>query len=175
MAALTKQFEPKPLVIAELFHFHLRQQAAGESVSGYIAELRRLAMNCEFGGYLEEALRDRFVCGLRNEGTQKRLLSEADLTFKKALEIAHGMEVAARNAKELQSQTDTRRATGAMPVEEAVHRVMPTERGAEGMSCYRCGRASHTATQCPFKDAKCHNCGRTGHIRRTCRSKAKKA
>ena len=118
----------------------------------------------EFGAYLEEALRDRFVCGLKNEGTQKRLLSEADLTFQKALEIAQGMEAAAKNAKELQSQT----APGVVPFEEVVHNVTST-------NCYRCGRANHIPAQCPFKEAKCHNCGKTGHIRRTCRSKPKRA
>ena len=45
----------------------------------YVAELRRLATHCEFGAYLDEALRDRFVCGLKDEGTQKALLMETEL------------------------------------------------------------------------------------------------
>ena len=48
----------------------------------FVAELRRLATNCKFGTHLEEALRDRFVCGLNNEATQKRLLIENDLTLR---------------------------------------------------------------------------------------------
>ena len=55
------------------FRFHRRDQAVGEEISDYVAELRK---DCEFEGYLEEALRDRFVCGLRNEATQKRLLTK---------------------------------------------------------------------------------------------------
>ena len=51
-------FEPKPLVIAKRFHFHSRNQASGESISEYVAELRQLATHCEFGNYLEQALRD---------------------------------------------------------------------------------------------------------------------
>ena len=46
--ALKGHFEPTPLVIAERFHFHKRNQAAGESVAQFIAELRRLARHCEF-------------------------------------------------------------------------------------------------------------------------------
>ena len=64
VAVQTKHCEPKPLVIAKKFPFHCKQQTTGESVSGHVAELRRLATNCEFGAYLEEALRDHFVCGL---------------------------------------------------------------------------------------------------------------
>ena len=64
---LKQHYEPKPVVIAERFRFHRRQQAAGETVKDYVAELRRLATHCEFGSFLNEALRDRFVCGLRSE------------------------------------------------------------------------------------------------------------
>ena len=45
---LSGHFEPKPIVIAKRFHFHKRHQAAGESVTQFLAELRRLARHCEF-------------------------------------------------------------------------------------------------------------------------------
>lgn len=63
-----------PLVIAERFHFHQRLQAVGESIADYIAELRRLTTHCEYGAHLDEALRDRLVCGLRNMSIQKKLV-----------------------------------------------------------------------------------------------------
>ena len=66
---LRRHFDPKPLVIAERFHFHRRNQASDGSISEYVAELRRLGTHCKFGNYLEQALRDRFVCGLRHENT----------------------------------------------------------------------------------------------------------
>ena len=64
---LQKHYAPKPLVIAERFHFHRRDQKSGESIAEYIAELRKLSIHCEFGDYLNQALRDRLVCGLRSE------------------------------------------------------------------------------------------------------------
>ena len=100
---LKRHYEPKPLIIAERFHFHRRNQTAGESIAEYIAELRRLSTHCEFGAYLDQALRDRLVCGLQSESIQKRLLAEADLTLKRATELALGMEAADRNAKSLKS------------------------------------------------------------------------
>lgn len=72
---LQKHLNPKPLVIAERFRFHKRNQLKTESVSEYMAELRRLAEHCQFGEGLSDALRDRLVCGLHNEGTQRRLLT----------------------------------------------------------------------------------------------------
>jgi len=103
VSTLKGEFEPKPLIIAERFNFHRRQQAKGESVAEYISELRKLTLHCEFGSYLNEALTDRFVCGLRSEATQKKLLAEAELTLQKAVKIAQSMEMAGAKARQLQS------------------------------------------------------------------------
>ena len=83
--ALTDHFEPKPLVIAERFYFHQRAQGTNESVLEYVAELRRLATHCEFGAFLQDALRDRLVCVLRSIAAQKNLLSEENLSLEKAI------------------------------------------------------------------------------------------
>ena len=70
---LQTHLEPKPVVIAERFQFHQRNQNSGKSVAEYEAELRRLADNCKFGDHLTQSIQDRLVCGLRSENTQKRL------------------------------------------------------------------------------------------------------
>ena len=41
------------------------------------------------------------MCGMQSESTQKVLLTKADLTLEKALEISQGMEAAAAKSKEL--------------------------------------------------------------------------
>ena len=64
-ARLQAHFEPARIVIAERFSFHKRNQNPDESVAEYLGKLRRLAARCSFGSYLEEALRDRLVCGLQ--------------------------------------------------------------------------------------------------------------
>ena len=122
--ALQKHFEPKPVIIAERFQFHRRNQAANESVAEYEAELRRLATHCAFGNYLGEAIRDRIVCGLCSESIQKRLLAETELTLSKTLEIAKGMEAADRNAQKLKGAEGTS------------FRVSEVSVGTN--SCYRC-------------------------------------
>ena len=99
-----KHYEPKPLIITERFYFHQRKQATGESITDYVAKLQRLSAHCEFGDYLDQALRDCLVCGLRAESIQKRLLAEADLTLKKALELAQGMEATDHNDKSLKTR-----------------------------------------------------------------------
>ena len=73
---LRRHFQPKKVIIAERFRFHRRNQAAGETVVQYVAELRRLSAHCDFADYLDQALRDGFVCGLQNESIQRRLSRE---------------------------------------------------------------------------------------------------
>ena len=80
VALLKEHYEPKPLVIAERFQFHRRNQH-GESIAEYMAELRRLATHCEFKTYLNEALRDRlcavYVTKACNDDYSPRKLQQA--------------------------------------------------------------------------------------------------
>ncbi|KAL5473475.1 hypothetical protein EMCRGX_G027964 [Ephydatia muelleri] len=157
---LQGHFQPKPLVIAERFKFHQRNQSESESVVQYLAELRKLAKTCEFKAFLDEALRDRFVCGLRAQSIQKRLLSEAALDLKKALEVAQGMEAAEQTTKHMHVDSP------------GVHSVEPNKKGnspkplALSTPCPRCGEIGHWASDCRCKFMQCRKCGKTGHIAR---------
>ena len=54
----------------------------------FVSQLHSLSENCGFGDTLEDMLRDRLVCGIRDNAIQKRLLSEHDLNFAKAVQLA---------------------------------------------------------------------------------------
>ena len=84
--------------MAERFRFHRRSQG-DESITHFAADLRCLSKGCEFGVFLNDALVDRFVCGIKNECIQRQLLREVDLTFSRALEIAESMEAAQEDDK----------------------------------------------------------------------------
>lgn len=181
---LKNHFEPKPLVIAERFTFHRRNQRPEESIMQYLAELRRLATHCAFNSYLEEALRDRLVCGLRNESIQRRLLTEDNLDLKRALELAQSMELAQRNAQVLKEGNETNfevpsdshpKVVAQLQEEnEEIDRVgwQPRPQGTSGTGrkCYRCGRSDHLAHNCVHKNTVCHSCKKLGHLAKVCRS-----
>ena len=65
--ALTGHFESKPVVIAERYYFYQRSQRINESVREYLAGLHKLAQHCAFGAFLNDVLRDCFVCGLHSQ------------------------------------------------------------------------------------------------------------
>ena len=164
---LQEHLSPKPLGIAERFRFYKRNQHEGESILSYVAELRKLATHYNFGGNLNEALRDRLVCGLQNMQIQKRLLSEAKLKYSKAVKIAVAMETAIRNASELQSELNPVPHVDKLTESNKTIRAKP----ATTPYCYRCGGNTHMAHNCFYKDQTCHHCGKQGHIQRVCRSK----
>ena len=148
-------------MIAERFRFHKRNQEKDESISDYMAELRKLSQDCDFKDWLSDALRDRLVCGMHCSSTVKRLLSEKDLDLEKALAIAIAMETAAKDASELRKES----------VENEMHKM--SINNTKGQNCYRCGKSSHDANECWFKDKTCRKCHKQGHIERVCKSDKK--
>lgn len=98
VALMQRHLQPKPSVLAERFKFRQRKQNKSESIADYVADLKKLTKFCEFGSYLEESLRDQFVCGIYNENIRQRLFVEENMKWNKALELAMAMEAAEMNA-----------------------------------------------------------------------------
>ena len=99
---LRSHFDPKPVnILTYRYTFYRRNQGPNESVAEYVAELRRLASLCEFGAFLDQALRDRLVFGMRSESTQKRLLTEKDPTLKGIMDVSLSLEAAQKSAQTL--------------------------------------------------------------------------
>lgn len=81
---------------------------------------------------------------------KKRLLSEKDLTLGKALAIAVSMEAAAKDALELQKKA----------VNIDIRKMSMNDVKRQERKCYRCGKTSHDANNCWFKDKNCRKCSR---------------
>lgn len=162
---------PKPLVIAERFRFHKREQREGETIREYIAALRKLSEHCDFGANLNDSLRDRLVCGLQNEQIQKKLLSEAALTYEKAVDTAVAMETAARDATELQAKHG-----GINKIQKQGKPKTPKfkPQRMNVKKCFRCMGMGHDPNDCYFRDKECFNCHEKGHSKKACKAKRSK-
>ena len=154
---LTSHFQPTPIVIAERYKFYSRNQGESENIATYVAELRKLTKYCEFKAFLDEALRDKFVCGLKNSRMRKRLLFEKDLTLNKALELAKCIE---------KSETEN----NIMAAKEISTHVLKPQ--FDRRQCYRCGSETHLANKCYHKETICNNCNIRGHLAKVCRRKS---
>jgi len=148
----------------------------------YMAELQRLAMHCAFNDYLDEALYDHLVRGLKSEGIQRRLLTEDKLDLKRALELAQGMELAQKKAQVLKEGNETNFEVSSdshpkvvaqlQEVSEEIDWVgrQPRPQGTSGTGrkYYQCGRIDHLAHNCVHKDTVCHICKKLGHLAKVC-------
>ncbi|XP_072140440.1 uncharacterized protein [Dermacentor andersoni] len=158
---LGDHLSPKPSVIGERAKFHRRQQVEGESISDYVAELRKLARTCDFASALDESLRDRFVCGLLREDIQRVLFTEdSKLMFQRAVERAVAMEAATKSNAEARTGVST---------PNPMHKVQATS-SVQSQTCFRCGSPKHSGKACPHVNDKCYKCNKRGHLQRVCRS-----
>ncbi|XP_024887651.1 uncharacterized protein K02A2.6-like [Temnothorax curvispinosus] len=184
VAIMKNHFNPEPLEIAENFRFLQRRQGEGETAQEYMAALQKPALHCKFGDYLRTALRNQFVFGLRSERIQGRLLECRDLTVDKAVEIAVGMEVSARDAAQLQKSnaasvnsvnTNKKQSKVKFPNKNRKTQVDTKENKSQSnnKTCYRCGSDKHLANNCDKKEVICNYCQVKGHLKKVC-MKAKK-
>ena len=91
---VTDYYDPKPSIIVQRYKFNSRVRATEESIAMYVAALRQIAEYCDYKDSLQDMLRDRLVCGVNHQSIQRRLLTEKDLTYEKALELAKSLEAA---------------------------------------------------------------------------------
>ncbi len=147
------------LIVAERFRFYKRDQQSEETVAQYAVSLQNLASPCKFGSFLDDALRDRLVCGIRSEYVQKHLLTKDGLTFQKVLEVAKTLETATKDLREIKGAHTTAAVQAVKPRPQ--HRRSTTP-GQKKSTCGNCGHdSSHTS--CPARGQKCNSCHKTGY------------
>ena len=164
---LLDHLAPAPLEIVERFKFYRRTQKEGESVSLFLAEIRRLSEFCNFKENLDEALRDKFVVGINDDSIQKRLLQERNLSLNKAVELALAMEQASKDSTSIHLNLNKEEQVSFINKKKA-------PRNDAHPPCYSCGKSNHKRLDCYFKDAKCRNCSKKGHIQTICNKKKPK-
>lgn len=134
--------------------------------------MQNLAKHCEFVTFLNEALRDKFVCGLRSEAIKQKLLTEDNLTFSRAYQTAMGMELAEGQVKVMgaetvtvnklkfqlryQSRSASNQARGASQSQnQDQSRTTNSHNQSSHKKCKRCLRIHGDGNKCPAINWKC--------------------
>ncbi|KAJ7335354.1 hypothetical protein JRQ81_013295 [Phrynocephalus forsythii] len=175
---LREHFVPRPSETA----FYKRNQQPEESVTDYVIALRQAARHCNFTD-LEEALRDRLVCGLKCERTQRSLLARKEMDFKTAYEEVWAIEVSQKFTREIRqretvsaappwklesdNQQHLRMKEEGEGVMQVIHQRTQRVRLPPGNACARCG-GLHQRKACPFQKARCYQCSQLGHLACVC-------
>ena len=156
---LTDHFAPMQNVIVARHNFRHCLQGS-MTVSEYEAELERLAKECDFDKYetesvKDQSIRDQFIFGMNDKGTQQKLLELSDLTRKKAFEKARAVESSRKNQNTVNTAGSSSDAFASDP-----------------STVLKVGIEPQSGKSAKF-DGDCHFCGIKGHMAKNCYKKAK--
>ena len=183
---LTEHYHPAPNTAIRRYKFYNGRKKPGESVADFVAHLRKLAEECQFGDTFDDMMRDQLVCGIGDDKVQRRMFIEKNLTFQSALAIAQAQEVATEHLSVLQGKDISKErsstivaAVSAAPDKKGQHKNFRRHQGGrkgqnrpsfdrKNPPCCRCGLTNHTLDQCRYKDYKCYSCGVIGHMKSMC-------
>ena len=152
---LENYFVPAVLEVEESFRFHRCIQREGESIVSYVSRLREASSNCNYGTFLERALRDQFVSGVSNSETQMKLLQE-NKTLDECIKLAIAGETATKEASAFKSGVSVNYFANSMQNKtKKMNTFMPSPTGANGndkklsgVVCSYCSKTGHVAKKC---------------------------
>lgn len=188
---LIEHYAPKRLVVAERYMFYSRVQKSTETISEFVVAIKHLASSCEFKSFLTDALRDKLISGISNDGIRQKLLSE-ELDFNKALAFALRLEQAERQTglfvnnanngtskcfnmnmkRNVSKGGNPNNFTGAKLKSKEGKALCDSK--ANQFKCFRCGNSEHAAKECPYVGYKCNSCKKVGHLSKMCINFSKK-
>ena len=133
-----------------------------------VRELKRPTGKCEFTNVqLNDILRDRFICGLRAEYIEQKLLS-ANFTFQEAVDAAIAQKIAQKDVRHFGGNPHGESSSSCLNqvkrdnVWSHGHSVGRRHRRKR---CFRRWLNNHTSEKCKYKDSECFNCHLRGHSR----------
>ena len=89
------------MIATNRLNFNARVQRDSESASELIAVIQDLADKFRFGTFLNDALWDKLISGIRADDTRRKLLAAKDLTYSNAKQIVLQEESVRKQAKAL--------------------------------------------------------------------------
>ena len=146
--------KPSPIVCRYIFNSH--SQKEGESLSLYLAELQKLATDCDSGASLQGMLRDRLVYAVKDRRIQKRV-AEPGLNFKKGLEMTQAMEAAEKNrwdtfSNEFWTSLCNNRGKEKQPKNAKIVVNKEEDCRLENAECYKCHMRGHILAVCKSRN-----------------------
>ncbi len=145
----------------ERYKFWSRNQLENETIDNYITALKNLANTCAFESQKDKMLRDKLVFGVNDSTVKERLLREALLDLKKAVDICLAAESSKSKLKQM---------TTASKPEQQVYKISKTRFGFSVTQCGYCG-SNHQRGKCPAFGTTCSACGKKNHFKQVCRTK----
>ncbi|KAH7967588.1 hypothetical protein HPB52_000515 [Rhipicephalus sanguineus] len=103
LVVLQQHYALKRSVVTKRYHFYRRNQEPNEIIVQFHVESKRLAAACSCRTFLQEAVRERLIAGLRSETIRCHLLTFPDdeVTWDRAHKVANAMEAAQKDTQDV--------------------------------------------------------------------------
>ncbi|XP_014673255.1 PREDICTED: uncharacterized protein LOC106813592 [Priapulus caudatus] len=147
--------QPKKNETIERFKFNMRVQG-DETLEKFITDVKTLSQTCNFGDLADSLVRDKLVCGVKDQHLRERLLRTPELTLDKTIELARAAELTKQNVSTLD---------GGAAAEAEVHKVRYTQRKVYRSPDYK-GRKGHPHKEEKPNARECLYCGKTHVLKR---------
>ncbi|KAK3918805.1 hypothetical protein KUF71_008053 [Frankliniella fusca] len=196
--SVVKEFEnyaaAKKCVLACRETFRQRSQKPKESVVTWLAALRNLSRDCEFGPIEESMIQNRLILGAYDKQLRDSLMSKSNLPLSDVVDIHKLAETRAKypHPEGVESMAvdsvQTYNRQGGKPARGRGQGKRPnngrpnpkpqkpsTSHGKRQAFTYKCRKCLevHEAGNCPAWGKKCHKCGMLNHYAATHNSKRK--
>ena len=166
--------------IVEHYRFNSRNQQEGESLMDFALELQAIAEHCEFDKFLDTALRDRFVAGVKSSEIKRELLSlDSKTKFGVMVEKAKKEELIRREAEQMGNSENPKTSVNRLQREAHKGSTSSFYRGRsrnrknnDNASDKRWKRRSTSAEMNSDKrNVRCYRCQAMGHYSYECEAK----
>ena len=100
--AMEKHLRKQRNVMVDRRDFYSRVQEPGECFDDFMCSVKEIAAFCAFcENCMDNRMRDRVVCGVRDEDAVKRMLEDSELTLQAAIDICRASENARATCDDL--------------------------------------------------------------------------
>ena len=160
-------------VTYERFCFNRRNQGEHESVDKYITALTELVRGCNFGPMESDLLKDRLVCGVRDNTLRKQLLQKRGLKLDMCIDMCRASENTMRQLHVMEGENQVHQMQPPIRRSKSTKKYPAKQTGDKTESeCGNCGlQHGPKRESCPAYGRTCSNCGKANHYARKCRQR----
>lgn len=170
---LKEYYEPHIVVILERKTFYAAARKDTETIVEWLARIKRLASNYEFGDKLDFVILEKFARSLSGKSFDRDSEETiGELSLKKAVQLAVKYDkiepTTVVETVDFVSQKSKSRPFKPKKKFDDKSNVKNNDKERRDR-CRHCGYKNHSDDQCRYKSAKCRKCEQTGHLASVCK------
>ena len=167
-------------VMYERHTFYRRKQEEDESVESFITSIRTLARTCDFTengvDFSEQMIRDRLVCGIKDDSVRQRLLAKNKPDLAACVKESRTTAATREQAQNMRitTRTNSLRVQEGETTPDTVLAMTPRT-SDKSAGCEYCGKIHRWGQRyCPAYGQTCGSCGKMNHFATACKSRIRR-